>query len=248
MILVKCDYCKKEIYRDKYDVSHNKNLFCNKKCRAKYQSTQYRKYNINLNYFDDINSEDKYYFLGLLCADGNLSERRITIQLHKKDIDILLEMNKYMENETPISNKNTYPKLYINNENMKNKLIQYGITECKTFTLEFPKIFINNKNVNHFIRGYFDGDGSIYKHKLKNYNKYAFGLDIMGNYNFLKIMQNILVKNCDLNFTKISKQKNIYRLRYGGNKQIKKIYHYLYDGSKIYMRRKYNIFKQILEN
>src|SRR5688572_7157509 len=51
------------------------------------QSKLQRKYNINHNYFDTINTEEKAYFLGLMYADGynQQSLNRISLQLQDDD-------------------------------------------------------------------------------------------------------------------------------------------------------------------
>jgi hypothetical protein len=49
----------------------------------------------NENYFEKIDSEDKAYFLGLICADGCILNNKktyryqVALKLHIKDIEIL---------------------------------------------------------------------------------------------------------------------------------------------------------------
>ena len=54
-------------------------------------NSEYRKYSINENYFDNIDSPNKAYILGLLYADGNVGLNNYIIQLalQSRDIDIL---------------------------------------------------------------------------------------------------------------------------------------------------------------
>lgn len=47
------------------------------------------KYNININYFDNFNTEDKSYFLGLLFADGSNNGKKVSISLSGDDKTIL---------------------------------------------------------------------------------------------------------------------------------------------------------------
>ena len=54
------------------------------------------KYSVNDNYFENIDSEDKAYFLGFMMADGNLSKGqhteeyiRVNLHLQVSDIEIL---------------------------------------------------------------------------------------------------------------------------------------------------------------
>lgn len=97
------------------------------------------------------------------------------------------------------------------------------------------------------MRGYFDGDGCIYKRsKITGVNVFT----VVGNKNFINEYKNIL-------FKKINK-KNDVKLRYcptnpdiaslflGGNKQIEKIYNFLYNNANIYLERKKNKFEEII--
>jgi len=71
-------------------------------------------------------------------------------------------------------------QIRITSKEMVSDLIKHGCFPNKTFTLRFPNI--NQKLIHHFMRGYFDGDGSIYNGQQKNWY-------ILGNYDFLKEYQ-----------------------------------------------------------
>ena len=63
------------------------------------QNIDYPKY-VNHEYFNEINTERKAYFLGLLIADGNISENKgnrqktLAISLQESDSYILKELCK----------------------------------------------------------------------------------------------------------------------------------------------------------
>lgn len=54
--------------------------------------------NFNDNYFENIDNEEKAYFLGLIYADGNVSASTDTckIGLLQSDSDVLIELGKRM--------------------------------------------------------------------------------------------------------------------------------------------------------
>lgn len=68
------------------------------------QSKSNRKYTINEHYFDNINSEDKAYFLGLMYADGcNYPKANlIAINLQENDVEILQKFSKYVDSNKPL--------------------------------------------------------------------------------------------------------------------------------------------------
>ena len=209
-----------------------------------------RKYKLNENFFELINSEEKAYFLGFLFADGYVNEKlnMIDLTLHNKDKEIL---NKFVELLYPEGRplkiiRINYLRLVINSSVITNDLVKYGCVQAKTFKLKFPQIPENFQR--DFIRGYFDGDGSICVSKYNTLN-----LSIVGTINFLDGIKKILRKKCTLNETIYDdrhpeQQNNIRALRFGGNIIINRIFHYLYDDSIIYLNRKRKIFLSILEN
>jgi hypothetical protein len=135
-------------------------------------------YKIDENYFKCINTEDKSYFLGLIYADGYLNEKRgyMSLTLQEKDIDILEKFKHYIQTNKPLqfikrNEKNTQNqyRFLITRRKMINDLILLGVHQNKSFTCN-PNI-INNWNdefIRHFIRGYYDGDGSLTFYKSRN--------------------------------------------------------------------------------
>lgn len=69
-------------------------------------------------------------------------------------------------------------------------LEKWGCIENKTFKLKFPE-FLSEELVPHFIRGYFDGDGSVFIHRQKTTDTeyYNLGVQFSGIYQFLKAIQ-----------------------------------------------------------
>lgn len=201
------------------------------------------KYKFNRKIFSVVDDEKRAYWLGFLYADGcvfkskNNITNHVSIKLSSKDKKHLELFKRDFELPHEITVKSVrsfnkvfeYAQIRISSKEMVNDLIKLGCFPNKTFTLQFPDI--EKELVHHFMRGYFDGDGSIYNGKQKNWY-------ILGNYDFLKEYQKKLIEEADLNKIKIHKKKNIYSLSYGGNLNINKIYNFLYNNSEIYMERK----------
>ena len=209
-----------------------------------------RKYKLNENFFKTIDSEEKAYFLGFLFADGYINEKinMVDLTIHHKDKEILdkFVLCVYPEGRPLKTIRVSYLRLVINSSTIINDLVKYGCVQAKTFILKFP--VISEKFQRDFIRGYFDGDGSICVGKDGTLN-----LSIVGTIDFLDGMKRILKEKCSLNDTMYDdrhpeRQNNIRALRFGGNILINRIYHYMYDNSTIYLMRKRKIFLSILEN
>lgn len=128
-------------------------------------------YYINENYFKKINSERKAYYLGLFYADGYISKNGKIFQMSLSGDDELILLKKLkddLEYSGPLlfrKTKEKYKKCHlINICNLKfcSFLIKKGCFNKKSLTLKFPTFNQVPKHLlNHFIRGYFDGDGSV---------------------------------------------------------------------------------------
>lgn len=208
-----------------------------------------RKYLLNENFFSVIDTEEKAYFLGFLFADGYINEKlnMVDLTLHHKDSEILEKFVKELySNDRPLKIiRNDYLRLVINSEKIITDLKKHGCFQKKTFKLEFPTTIENNL-IKHFMRGYFDGDGSIY------INEKSLTFSIVGTENFITKYKEILIKECLLSDTKLGirhkeRNNNIRSLVFGGNIIINRIYHFLYDNSSIYLSRKKTKFLDILE-
>ena len=111
-----------------------------------------KKYTLNRNYFDDIDTQNKAYILGLLYADGNVGKDNYVIQicLQEEDKHILEQIKNELNSNRPLyfketnkknkSWKNTY-SLILNDEHMHQSLINKGVVPQKTFKIKFPEFF-----------------------------------------------------------------------------------------------------------
>lgn len=194
------------------------------------------KYKIDESIFEKIDSEESAYWFGFLYADGyiNYNKNSITLCLSNNDLDILQKFLKFIKTDKPIrKNNKDSSKVVIENKKITNDLKKLGLLQCKTHILSFPKI---RKNLlNHFIRGYFDGDGCItYGRKL---NTFA-NVSITSTLNFLKEIDN----NIDVKFSYTKRHKDkvddIFTMTSGGIVNIMKFYSFIYKNSSIYMDRK----------
>jgi len=206
-----------------------------------------------LDYFETINTEEKAYWLGFIAADGCVTNRSLNLCISKTDVEHLKKFRDCINPKRPIKEyKSKYspiPLTFVNISNIKitESLIQYGIVERKTFKLhKLPDI--PEELIRHFIRGYFDGDGSLSQHFAKHSPGYTgFTFSILGNKPFLQEIQQHLISKCDLTETNIAlckPKKNQITCQYvkGGNPQVLRILTYLYKDSTIFLQRKYEKF------
>lgn len=128
----------------------------------------------NENYFSLIDSASKAYWLGFIFADGCIDRYgRLHINLAKYDKNHLQKfLNELSSNIIIRDRKNKigeYVNLSIKNSSIVNDLYNLGVNYNKTYDSKIP--IINDKYISHWLRGYFDGDGSVglYKDKTMKY-------------------------------------------------------------------------------
>lgn len=222
-----------------------------------------RTYSINEKYFEIINSEDKAYFLGLLYADGNVFNSRTKIGLQENDKDILEKFKEAIKYSGPLIfrkggerndswgiRKNQYI-LQIVNKKISKDLINLGCTPKKSLILQFPtEEQVPKYLVRHFVRGVMDGDGYFSKYKLKNSNKIKFQGNLTSTFMFLEKLTTILKEELDINtfITKRHKEKDTTtrQMFISGRIQTTKFLNWLYKDSIIYLNRKHNKYKEII--
>ena len=125
-----------------------------------------RKHYCDEHYFDNIDTQDKAYILGIIASDGCVYKREnhigmLSFQFHIQEKDIIDIILKYMKaNYKPRITKDRI-SLQINSDLIVNSLEKYNIYPRKTWDY-FPVKLNSDELMWAFIRGYFDGDGSIY--------------------------------------------------------------------------------------
>ena len=97
-----------------------------------------RKYNFDEHYFDNIDCQEKAYWLGFFAADGYNHRSRgcIEFRLHRQDREILEKFKSYLNANNPIGlYKKTYCNLSLYSRHLCEKLAEYGLGQAKTYTL-----------------------------------------------------------------------------------------------------------------
>lgn len=121
---------------------------------------------VNNNYFSEQNNR-MAYIMGFFAADGNVSKNgnRIQSQLSLKDKGHLEMIQSEIGGcEVYEYESNGYKSCgwHCCSSQIKKDLAVYGIIPHKTGTLSIPKV-LDKQYWKDFIRGYFDGDGTICK-------------------------------------------------------------------------------------
>lgn len=200
-----------------------------------------RKYTLNHNYFEHIDTHEKAYWLGFIYADGYLTNakgsKKFGMALSVKDKHHLEKLNKCLSSNYPIktyqqkhgfSNNTQYCRLLITSDKIFDDLVKHGVYENKTNILTKPNI--SEEFYPSFILGYLDGDGSIFLNK----GKYPFySISFVGTDDILTFIHNYLqsihIVNKNINLEKRKNGQIVSSIRYGGNILVSNILDVLYQ-------------------
>lgn len=216
---------------------------------------------INHDYFEVIDTEHKAYWLGFIYADGSVGQDKgkganggwtLAIELKYSDSYLLNELatdlqSNLLPREVKCNkNRNGWKskhnaKIAFSSKKLCQDLIKHGAVPNKTHKLEtLPPI--PKRLIRHFIRGYFDGDGTIYKDSQnKNQPRIAF----YGTHAFADSLQQCLADELGITNKNVTSQKeaNVSFISYGV-RETKIICEWFYKRSTIFLKRKHDIFIQ----
>lgn len=209
------------------------------------------------NFFETIDCEEKAYWLGFLMADGYVSKNKndITLALGIKDKSHLLKYKNSINSTSPVKDcviskgpfkGKEFSRINITSNKTKSDLESLGCVNAKSLILQFPNI---DKSLhNHFIRGYFDGDGSVFlsndKHHRSGKISSIIYVSIVGTLEFLNSMFSIInigTKECIKRNHKLV-LNNTFQYRVKRHERCKQFYEYLYKDATLYLERKKQIF------
>lgn len=235
---------------EKYDINR-KSL--SKRLKAEYEVKPLKdgKLPMDSHYFDVIDTADKAYWLGFLYADGYVASNSNIIELALNEADY----NHVVLFQEAINNKNKLYYKTINNasgtkshcwklsfkdKQMKEDLIKHGCGPKKSHEIKLPSL--TGYLMQHFIRGYFDGDGCILMS-----NRYTINIT-SGCLNMLEQLKLYLENELGVTMKiyQDTRSTSTYRLCCNRQEESLNILKYLYNNSteKNRLARKYEKFLQ----
>lgn len=218
---------------------------------------QNRKFTYDISFFKQVDTEEKAYWLGFIYADGCITNDGLELKISKKDIALLERFKKDIQSNHPIKHyvQNGYRegsemiRLSIYSRELAKDLELLGAIQNKTHFIQFPDCVPDNL-IPHFIRGYFDGDGSCTLYKVKGLHHYKFEVSIVGTSNFLEALKVHFAKgglNPEVKLLQRHKERNdnIRTLKYSGVQNGLKVMKYLYQDATRYLDRKHERFTEL---
>jgi intein-encoded DNA endonuclease-like protein len=223
----------------------------------------FQKIRYNENFFKSWSAE-MAYVLGLIYTDGNLHIRKNNsgyelgvLSFAQKEKELVEKFLQLMNCNATIRftekrerRNTTAGELYyfsIGNNDIANDLMKLGITPNKSLNMNFPEI--PDDYLRHFIRGFFDGDGSVYL----EHNKSIRVKLLSGSKTFISTLNQKLIEK---GFSDRSvnggtpSTPNAYFIRYNSDIEVLKFYEYLFVDAHegMFYSRKKKIFEDYFKN
>lgn len=204
--------------------------------------------------------------LGLLFTDGNVSPGRVS--LSSVDLELLEKVKKLLNSSKPIHkviqsyDKSKYIYRFdITREKLVEDLNKFGLHQKKSLNMTFPDV--PQEYTRHFVRGCWDGDGSIFISEGKLRGSYVCGslkfieglvqeLYKVGIHKRKPPMEKteldkMLLRYPDGRFPLVihkSKRSKSYEIKIDSRKNLEKLFDYFYDrvDELMYLERKFEIF------
>lgn len=211
-------------------------------------------YGLNQNYFDDIDSSQKAYFLGFLWADGhnNIKHNHVMIRLAEKDICMLEKFKTWLNAKHPIYTYQRkgyrkdfrYVHFNIKNQHLSQSLLRLGMVQNKTRYPVLPKIKSGFQR--DFIRGFFDGDGCWYVRK--GVGRFQGSISFAGNISFLKEIAAMIEGQTGIKSgVYLTKGSDFYgHISFAGREKMLRFGEWLYrDKDDAFLDRKYQKYFQM---
>lgn len=239
----------------------NKELFTKHgiKCRALYRILRHHKielrggrhrYGGDSHFFDELNSESKWYWFGFLCADGCLRRNgRLQVTLQRRDSSHLSLFRSHLSYLGPVAHSSTFDKRYQKtyyrcclawqSPTIAEALTKQGLIAIKAGDLA-PIQSIPDGNYHHFLRGYFDGDGSCFLGGAKK-SSWRWRL-CSPHQEQLEYMMSRCPVVARSNATRTN--KGIWVVQYNGKNIATAIANWLMNDATIYLARKHALVKR----
>lgn len=200
--------------------------------------------NLDKNFFEFINTEEKAYWLGFIWADGHVSQKApwfLVVQI--KDRDHMEKLCKALSYDGTIK--------AVHGSGYNPNAIHYRVAFCRRKLCDDLNNLGRNSNkdtlpdidpslMGHFLRGYFDGDGSVIPTTtvIKGVPYTYLRASIIAEIGLAKNIQQFLLSN---NITSVLNDSRTEYMKYisvtGGN-NMRRLHSLMYENHTVCLTRK----------
>jgi DNA-binding transcriptional regulator WhiA len=219
-----------------------------------------RKFSFNEEFFVKIDTELKAYWLGFLLADGYIGKyggkwRNLWCTLSAKDANHLQLFMNHIGSDYPVAvyQRANHRKARICLTSMAavGDLVRKKWCEFKSEGNCHIMKYVPDHLFNHFVRGYFDGDGSIVRKVRQDRHskayQYSFVLVAHANHhNFLDAIRAKMVVATGVKDKALKRRGSVWVCHWNGNAQVGSLCQWLYSNASAWLPRKRERYEELL--
>lgn len=192
------------------------------------------------------------YAVGLVATDGSLSKDRRHIDFTSKDRVQVVNLKRCLGLTVKIGKKksgagNVSYRIQFGDVNFYRFLLSIGLSSNKSLTLE--QVDVPVELFPHFLRGCFDGDGSIYSYWDRRYrSSFLFYVSFAsGSQKFISWLRSNARQHLNVNgsITRALGKSTCYQLKYAKNEAFSVLFSMYQNADGLYLKRKYLKIKEI---
>ena len=214
--------------------------------------------NLNEDFFEIIDSEEKAYFLGLIITDGNVFDLKrqngsMNINITQNDSDAYI-LEKFLQcvgsNRKVASDGRGCSQATVISKKMAEDLAQYGVFPNKTLFATLP--LLDDELMPHLIRGILDGDGNITAHiitnKVTKKQKYLHAISFCGSRVLMNQLSDYISERLGITRKSVYTYSDRYlsEVKWANVLEMFELGMYLYSNATIFLDRKCEIFLDFL--
>jgi len=214
-----------------------------------------RIYSVDLQYFAEIDDEHKAYWLGFILADGTVQDKYkrhvFEITLKEEDSYMLEILKSDIQSNAPICDKIVtlngyqYPasRFTVSSKEFVANLVKCGCVPNKTKVVRVLDGIVSDDLMNHFVRGYFDGNGCIGITSTRKPSDVTVSIG-SGSVQMMEDLWNIIANQTGLCFRDVSKSSTYYEMRLFSIDDKLEFLKYIYNNATVYLERKHKKYMQ----
>lgn len=216
-------------------------------------------YTYDEHWLDNIDTLEKAYFLGFFYADGcnDMKQNRAVVEVKKDDSYLLEEFSRFFKSDRPLTDNNqkrgdivfSQRVFTLRGKYICNRLSELGAVPQKTNILEWNiENIIKPELISHFIRGFFDGDGSVSLIHNKGGTVRALVDFVGGSFNFMSSLKSFIEKELNINVTMWQRGENKWEMNFCKKDSVLKFKNYIYKDCSVCLDRKRQKFIEFENN
>lgn len=199
-----------------------------------------RVHTVDSTYFSAIDTDEKAYWLGFICADGHVGDDGITVTLKDVDAAHLTKLAAALGSSAKPKIGQGRATLSVWSIELVAQLRSLGLNRQKSSTLEMPVVAETHHR--HFVRGVFDGDGSI-KITTRLKSRYTsptteYTVMLCGTASFTESLRDIVASATCASRPQLQNRGGLTVVEWSGRRQALSILDWMYGESTVALDRK----------